>query len=56
MSPMMRRFTTSSASSPRLRRLSCTACVNSAGEKAGSQEASAPRRAPILVTITKSSG
>ena len=52
---MMRRLTTSSTSSCRLRRLSCTACVSSCAEKAGSQEASLPRRAPILVTSVRSS-
>src|SRR5258705_5684657 len=29
---------------------SCTACVNSAGDDAGNQDASSPRLAPILVT------
>lgn len=42
---IMRKLTTSSTSSPRLRRLSCTAFCSSAGENAGNQDASSPRPA-----------
>ena len=52
-SPITRRLTTSSTSTPRLRRLSCTACVSSAGLCAGFHDASAPRTAPTLVTIVE---
>ncbi len=56
-STMMRRLTTSSTSTPRLRRLSCTAWVSSAGANAGSHDGVARRgAAPILVTMTRSSG
>ena len=52
---MARRFTTSSTSRPRLRRLSCTAWLSSAAENAGSHEASSPRLAPTLVTMVRPS-
>ena len=45
-----------SASSPRLRRLSWTACVNASRENAGFHDPSAPRPAPILVTMTSPAG
>jgi len=48
---MLRRFMTSKTSSPRLRRLSCTAWLSSLGESAGIPAPSSPRRAPILVTM-----
>ena len=51
-----RALLTSSTSSPRLRRLSCTALDRSPDEKAGFHDPSSPRRAPILVTITRSLG
>src|SRR5215211_4528129 len=50
----MRRLTTSSASSPRLRRLSCTASISPWRETSGFHDVSAPRRAPTFVTITSS--
>ena len=53
---MLRRLTTSRASTPRLRRLSCTALTNSFGDDAARTDPSVPRRAPTLVTMTRSSG
>jgi hypothetical protein len=40
----------------RLRRLSCTAPINSLGDDAASTDPSVPRLAPTLVTMTRSSG
>src|SRR4051794_9775269 len=55
-SPITRKLTTSSTSTPRLRRLSRTACASSVRLCAGFHDASAPRTAPTFVTIVRSSG
>ena len=55
-SNMLRRLTTSRTSTPKFRRLSCTAWSSSPGDDAARTDPSLPRRAPILVTMTRSSG
>ncbi len=50
-----RKFTTSKVCRPKLRKLSCTSFSICSAEKAGSQEASSPRFAPIFVTMVRSS-
>ena len=54
--PPARRLTTSSASSPRLRKLSWIADVMSSGESAGFHDPSDGRTAPTLLTMVRPTG